>query len=132
MLFTEASIFRINSSRWTSSVCSNTLYAIFLSAVYPNYQCYLKYDYHRNAKLELLVHGLVVPHSHAQPSAYAAADDYHSQQGCLRDAPLGAFGFPLIDAIREEGDDIDGDKIDEYELFDCHSFIVSGGMVDSG
>ena len=70
------------------------------------------------------MHGLVMPHSHAQPSTYAAADDCHSQERCLRYAPLGAFGFPLVDAIREEGDDIHGDKIDEYELFDCHSFIL--------
>ena len=63
------------------------------------------------------MHGLVTPHSHAQPSAYAAADDSHSQKGCFRDAPLGAFGFPLIYAVQEECDYIDGYKIDEYELF---------------
>ena len=95
------------------------------------------------------MHGLVVPHSHAQPSAYAAADDCQSQERCFRDAPLGAFGFELdlrsslltlgiaqtglalpsltrslVYAIHEEGDDIHGDKIDEYELFGYHSFIL--------
>ena len=70
------------------------------------------------------MHGLVMPYLHAQQCTDASANDCQSQQGSFLDSPLGAFGFPLVDAIREEGDDINGDKIDEYELFDCHSFVL--------
>ena len=34
MPFTEVSIFRISSSRWASSVCSNLLYAIYFYLLY--------------------------------------------------------------------------------------------------
>ena len=49
-------------------------------------------------------------------AAYAAAYGSHAQQSRLRDAPLGAFGFCFINAVHDERDDVDGDKIDEYEL----------------
>ncbi len=32
--------------------------------------------------------------------------------------------FYSLDAIHDEGDDIHGDKIDEYELFGCHSRLL--------
>lgn len=65
-----------------------------------------------NAKSELLVLGFVTEEVHAQESADAAAGDGQPDKGILGNAPLPSPGLPFVDAIKEEGQDVD-----EYAAF---------------
>ena len=52
------------------------------------------------------MHGLMVPHFHAQPSTNTSAYDSKHQQGSLRYATTTPFSLKYIYAINEEGQDI--------------------------
>ena len=66
-----------------------------------------------NAVFELLVQRLVMPDPDAEPCADAAADDGQAQQRGFADAAACPFGLPFVDAVGEEGDDIDGGEVDK-------------------
>ena len=57
--------------------------------------------------------GLVVPHAHPQPRADAAADRRHSQQHALRNPPPRPLRLPLVDAVEEEGEDVDDEEVED-------------------
>ena len=66
-----------------------------------------------NAKLELLVQGLVMPGFHTQPCADATTKGCHPQERGLGDAPLGTFSLPFVDAIDKERKYVDDGEVDQ-------------------
>lgn len=66
-----------------------------------------------NAESELLVLGFVTEEVHAQESADAAAGDGQPDKGILGDAPLPSPGLPFVDAVDEEGHNVDADEVND-------------------
>ena len=66
-----------------------------------------------NAKGELAVLGLVAEDVHPQEGADTAAGDGQPDEGVFRDAPLPSPGLPFIDAVDQEGQDVDADEVDD-------------------
>ena len=65
------------------------------------------YHYHGDANVELFVQRLVAPHFDAQPCADAAADEGEQEEGGFGDAPLRFLGFKFVDAVDDEGDEVE-------------------------
>ena len=84
------------------------------SAVDEIGQGHLGQEYQREADGELLVLGLVVENAHAQQGADAAAEHGKQDQRRLRDAPFALPGLPLVEAIGQEGQEVDSDQIIDY------------------
>jgi len=53
----------------------------------------------------------MMPYLHAKQSSDAATNDGQYQQGCLRYAPTALLGLSLINAIDQEGHDVDDYQI---------------------
>jgi hypothetical protein len=70
-------------------------------------ECYLGQKNQREAILELLMLSLMPPDIHAEQCADTATDGCQYQQECFRYAPTALLGFPFINAIDEEGHDVD-------------------------
>ena len=66
-----------------------------------------------NAESKLLVLGFVTEEVHAQESADAAAGDGQPDKGILGDAPLPSPGLPFVDAVDEEGHNVDADEVND-------------------
>ena len=75
----------------------------------------------RDAEGELAVLGFVAEEIHAQEGADAAAGNGQPDEGVFRDAPLPFPGLPFVDAINQEGQDIDADEVDD-EVF--HNWVA--------
>ena len=65
-----------------------------------------------DAEGELAVLGLVAEEVHAQESTDAAAGDSQPDEGVFGDAPLPSPGLPFVNAVDQEGQDIDADELD--------------------
>ncbi len=83
---------------------------------------HLRDDNGRYAIAELLVQGFVMPCFHTCPGSNAAADDGHSQQRGLSDAPFVSPGFPFVDAVCEECHHVDGGEVDQCDVQDARFF----------
>lgn len=62
---------------------------------------------HGDADVELLVLRLVAPHLQAQPCADTTADDGKQEEGGFGDAPLRFLGLKLVDAVDDEGEEVE-------------------------
>ena len=62
---------------------------------------------------ELAVLGLVTEEVHTQEGTDAAAGNGQPNEGVFRDAPLPSPGLPFVDAVEQEGQDVDADKVDD-------------------
>lgn len=60
-----------------------------------------------DADVELGVLRLVAPCFDAEPCADAAADEGKQDEGGFGDAPLRFLGFVLVDAVDDEGDEVE-------------------------
>ena len=78
----------------------------------------------RYSVFEFLVHGFVMPYFHAKPSSNASSDSCQEEQCGFGDAPPVLLGLEFIYAIYDEGNEVDGHEIDEYEFRECH-FVSS-------
>ena len=65
----------------------------------------------RDAEGELQVLGLVAEEVHAEEGSDAAADGRKKNKGSLGDAPFAPLGLPFVDAVEQEGQDVDDDKV---------------------
>ena len=66
-----------------------------------------------NAESELLVLGFVTEEVHAQESADAAAGDGQPDKGFFRDAQKKKNSIPFVDAVDEEGHNVDADEVND-------------------
>ena len=66
-----------------------------------------------DAKGELAVLGFVAEEVHAHEGADAAAGNGQPDEGVFGDAPLPSPGLPFVDAVDQEGQDIDADEVDD-------------------
>ena len=64
-------------------------------------------NYQGDADVELGVLRLVAPCFHAEPCADAAAEEGEEDEGGFGDAPVGFPGFELVDAVDDEGDEVE-------------------------
>ena len=86
---------------------------------YPNqpyHDSYLGKQNKGNTVFEFLVLRLVMPSIHSQQGPDASAENRQPDQCCLRYAPLGALGFPFVDTIQKERQDIDSGQVDERDM----------------
>lgn len=84
----------------------------------------LKEQDQRDADDELQVLGLVTPDAHSQPSSDAATYDSKQQQCRLWYAPEVLLGLVFVDAIDDEGDDIDCKDVIDKDLDVEHKDLV--------
>ena len=71
--------------------------------------------------------GFVVPDFHAEEGTEAAAKEGNGDETGFRDAPFVMAGFPFVDAVQEEGNEVNRHKIEQkaiYEIF-SHFLIYS-------
>ena len=61
---------------------------------------------------EFAVLRFVAEEAHAQEGADAAAGNGQPDEGVFGDAPLPSPGLPFVNAVDQEGQDIDADEID--------------------
>ena len=64
-------------------------------------------NYQGNADVELGVLRLVAPCFYAEPCADAAAEEGEQDESGFGDAPLRFLGFALVDAVGDEGDEVE-------------------------
>ena len=64
-----------------------------------------------DAEGELAVLGLVAEEVHSQEGADAAAGDGQPDEGVFGDAPLPSPSLPFIDAVDQEGQDVEADEV---------------------
>ena len=72
-------------------------------------------EYHWNPDVEFLVLRFVSPHLKTQPCANASADDGKQDERRFRNAPLRFLGLKFVDAVDDEGDEVEGEQsVDDY------------------
>ena len=76
----------------------------------------MEHKYDRNTDGELLVLGLVSPYLHAEQRTYAATDECQPQESGFGNAPCLVLGTQLVNAVHDEGDYGNSQKIDKYYL----------------
>ena len=76
-----------------------------------------------DAEGELLVLGLVAEKVHPKECSDAASNYSQPNESFFRDAPLPSPGLPFVDAIKEEGQDVNKYKVDGkvLEVSEFHS-----------
>ena len=57
--------------------------------------------------------GLVMPDFHAEKSTYTATKKGDGDQTGFRDTPFIVAGFPFINAVEEEGNEVDCHEIEQ-------------------
>ena len=82
---------------------------------YPHQHRRLCHQHRRYTVAELRVLRLVVPHAHPQPRPAAAAKGRHPQQNALGNPPPCPLRLPLVNAVQEKRDHIDGDEVEDEE-----------------
>lgn len=80
-----------------------------------HHQGYLQQENNGDTVPEFPVLGLVVPHTHAQPGTYAAAEDGQHEQSGLGDAPPRPACLQLVNAIDDKGHGIDREEVIQEE-----------------
>ena len=58
--------------------------------------------------------GLVMPDFHAEKSTDTAAQEGNGEETGVRDTPFIVAGFPFINAVEEEGNDVERVVLDDY------------------
>ena len=81
----------------------------------PHQHRRLCHQHRRHAVAELRVLGFMVPHAHSQPRTAAAANGRHSQQHAFGNPPPRPLRLPLVDAVQEEGEEVDGEEVKDEE-----------------
>ena len=64
--------------------------------------------YHGYPNVELLVLCLVAPHLEAEPGSDTSADEGEEEKRGFGNAPTGFLGFAFVNAVGDEGDEIEG------------------------
>ena len=64
--------------------------------------------YHGYPNVELLVLCLVAPHLEAEPRTDTSADEGKEEKRGFGNAPTGFLGFAFVNAVGDEGDEIEG------------------------
>lgn len=59
--------------------------------------------------------GFVMPGAHPHPRADAAAEHRHSEKHTLGNPPPRPLRLPLVDAVEKEGDNVDGEEVEEED-----------------
>lgn len=67
-------------------------------------------EYHWNPDVEFLVLRFVSPHLEAEPCADTSADDGEQEEGGFGDAPLRFLGLKLVDAVDDEGEEVEREE----------------------
>ncbi len=69
--------------------------------------------------------GLVMPDFHAEKSTDTAAKEGNGEEAGFRDPPFIVAGFPFINAVEEEGNEVDCHEIEQKgkDYFLIYTFI---------
>ena len=68
----------------------------------------MHYHYHGYPNVELLVLCLVAPHLETEPRSDASATEGEEEKRGFGNAPTGFLGFAFVNAVGDEGDEIEG------------------------
>ena len=66
--------------------------------------------YKRYPDVKFLVLRLVAPHLYAQPCTDTSAEDGEEQEGGFGEAPLRFLGLKLVDAVDDEGEEVEREE----------------------
>lgn len=67
----------------------------------------------RKTETEFGMLGLVMPDFHAEKSTETAAQEGNGEKAGFRDTPFIVAGFPFINAVEEEGNEVDCREIEQ-------------------
>ena len=81
----------------------------------PHHQRRSCHQHRRYTVAELRVLGFMVPHAHPQPRPDATTNGRHSKQHMLGNPPPRPLRLPLVDAVQEKRDQIDGEEVKDEE-----------------